>query len=73
MQHFWYFVRINFFIGRVDIVLEHMSNVLRSFGFNKYMLLDHKKLKLQKTYGTEDKLYQIDTTLPAVALHSAEA
>ena len=42
-----------------DIVQEKMYFVLRSFRSNISMLL-------QKTYGTEDKLYQIDTSLPVV-------
>ena len=30
------------------------------------MLLSHEKLKIKKTLGTEDKLYQINTTFPTV-------
>ena len=32
-----------------------MSYVLRSFGINNSMLLQHTKLRIQKTWGTEDK------------------
>ena len=50
--------------GRGDIVHAKMSYVYRSFGSNNSMLLQHKKLKIQKKWGTEDELYQIDTILP---------
>ena len=37
------------------------------------MLLQHKKLKVQKTWGTEDKLYQIDTTIPTTLQYAQYA
>ena len=54
----------SFFKGRGDIVHVKITYVLRSYGSNKYMLLQHKKLKVQKTWGTEDKLYQIGRNIP---------
>ena len=45
-----------------------MYNVLRSFSSNKSMLLQHKRVNIQNTWCTEDKLYQINTTLCAVRL-----
>ena len=48
-----------------------MSYVLRSFGFNNSILLQHKKLKIQKTWGTEDKVYKTDTTRPTVSALSS--
>ena len=44
-----------------------MSYVLRSFGFNSSMLLQHQKLRIQKTLGTADKVYKSDTTRPPVS------
>ena len=43
-----------------------MPYVLRYFGFNNSMLLQNKKLKIQKTWGSEDKVYQTDTIRPTV-------
>ena len=50
------------FLGRGDIVQAKMSNVLKSFGTNIYMLLQNNTLKVQKTWYREEKLYQIETT-----------
>ena len=41
-----------------------MSNVLRYFGFNNSMVLPNRKLKIQKTQVTEDKVYQTETIHP---------
>ena len=41
-----------------------MSFVLRYFGFDNSMVLQHQKLKIQKTRGTENKMYQTDATRP---------
>ena len=45
-----------------------MSNVLRSFRLNISIVLQSSKLRIQKTQGTEDKVYQIDTTRPVLPL-----
>ena len=55
-----------FFYGQGWHSAQKMSNVLRSFGSNNIKSLQHKKLRIQKTWGTEDKLYPIDTILPAL-------
>ena len=54
MQHFWYLVWVNYFLkSRGDVVHEKTSNVLRSYGYNNSLLLQHKKLKIQKRYGIQ--------------------
>ena len=60
------FFVFNIFKGRGDIVHAKMSNVLKSFGTNIYMLLQDKILKVQKTWYREEKMYSIETTLPAL-------
>ena len=50
MQHFWNFVGLKYFLnGSGDKVHVKMSNIMRSFGSNNGMLLQHKKLKVLKT------------------------
>ena len=63
----------DFLKGSSDKVHGKMSNILRSFGYNNGMLLQHKKLKVQKAGGTEDKLYKIDITLPNVCFSHGTA
>ena len=42
------------------------GSALRSVWYNNSILIQHKKLQIQKTSGTEDKLYQIDIILPVL-------
>ena len=37
-----------------------MCNILRAFKSNNRILLHYRKLTIQKTWGTEDKVYQIE-------------
>ena len=65
MQYFWYFFWSNIFVeGRWDI--------MRLLGFNNSMILQRRKLRIQKTWGIEDKMYQIDTTCPVSATTQVE-
>ena len=56
---------MNLFNGRGNTAYT-MSYVLRYIGFNNSMILQNKKLKIQKTRGREDKLYQTETIRPTV-------
>ena len=45
-----------------------MSYVLRYFKFNNSMVLYYKKLRIQKTLDTDDKVYKTDTNRPIFSL-----